>query len=145
MKKLLILFITSLAISTFAQEPIYKFSFDDTANAKFLGERDVTIFPLSDRAKPILNKNRGRDVQAADYISGIVVKTENPDIAAQEIFNQLSEKTGETIGRSFNSITSKANPTQILMGYSKTSVWNLVLSPHPEGNYVLTISYLIEK
>ena len=144
MNKIVTLFIVALSISAFAQEPVYQFSFDDTDNVKFIGNRDITIYPVSERMKPMIESSLEKSIQAADHVSGLIIKTENSDMAIQDIFNQLSEKTGEKIGRVWNSVLSKAKPTQILMGGSKTSTWYLVISPSSDGNHVLTLSYLIE-
>ena len=130
---------------TLAQGLVYNFSLDDTDHAKFLDKRQITIFPVSERAKPALDKKRENGVRAADHISGIIIETENPDIAIQEIFNQLTPKTGEKIGRVWNSVLSSAKPTHILMGISMKSTWYCVLSPKEEGNFILTISYIIEE
>lgn len=145
MKKLITLFIVSATISVFAQEPIYQFSFENTDNMTFPADKNITIYPASERVKPMLESNLQKKIKAADHVSGIMVKTENPDIAIQEIMNQVSEKTGEKLGRIWNSVLKKADPTRILMGASKSTTWHFVLSPVPDGDYVLTISYLIEE
>ena len=145
MKKLITLFISALVVTTFAQEPVHTFAFDDTDNITFVENRSVAIYPASERAKPFLETNIQKKIKAAGHQSGIMVKTENPDMAIQEILNQISEKTDEKISRIWNSVLTKANPTRILMGASKSTTWHLVLSPAPDGDYVLTISYLIEE
>lgn len=145
MKKLFTLLIVATTITVFAQNPVYRFSFEDTDTMTFAGTKSVTIFPVSERAKPILESDLQKKVKAADHISGIMVNTENPDLAIQEIMNQVSEKTGEKIGRIWNSNLNKANPTRILMGANKSTTWYFVLSPAQDGNYTLTISYLIEE
>lgn len=145
MKKLITLFIVTLTISAFAQEPVYQFSFDDTDNMTFAGNKNVTIYPASERVKPMLESNLQKKIKAADHVSGIVVKTENPDMAIQEIMNQVSAKTDMKLGRIWNSNLKKADPVRILMGASKSTTWYFVLSPSPDGDYVLTISYLIEE
>lgn len=145
MKPLILLFIVALSITAFAQKPIYQFSFDDTDHMKFGENRSITIYPASERLKPMLEANLQKKIKAASHISGIIIKTENPDRAAQEILNQLSAKTGEKIGRIWGSVLKKASPTTILMGASKSTTWYIVVSPTSDGNYVLTISYLIEE
>ena len=132
-------------MSAFAQTPVHQFSFDDTENVKFVRERSIAIYPASERMKPMLESNLQKKVKAADHISGIIIRTENPDMAIQDIFNQMSEKTGDKIGRVWNSVLKKASPTRILMGVNKSATWYIVISPAPDGDYVLTISYLIEE
>ena len=145
MKKLLTLLITALAFASLAQEPVYKFSFDDTETMAFSGDRSVTIYPLSEHMKPMMESNLERKLRAVDHVSGIRVQTENPDMAIQEIMNQVYDKTGERISRIWNSTLNKAKPCQILMGAGKSTTWYFVLSPAPDGDYVLTISYIIEE
>lgn len=145
MKKVITLFIAALTVSAFAQEPVYRFSFDDTGNFTISGDKMVVIYPASEQAKPILESNLQKKIKAANHVSGIMVKTSNSDLAIQEIMNQVSEKTGENIGRIWSSSLTKANPTQILMGANKSATWFFVLSPAPDGDYVLTISYIIEE
>ena len=145
MRKIITLFVVALSVTAFAQSPIYQFSFDDTDNMKFVGERSVMIFPASERVKPMLETNLQKKVKAADHISGIIIKTKNSDMAAQEILKQLSEKTGEKVGPIWNSVLKKTTPTTILMGASKSTTWFVVISPAPDGDFILTISYLIEE
>lgn len=145
MKKLITLLILASTITAFAQKPVYQFSFDDTDTMTFTENKSVTIFPVSERAKPMLEGNLQKKIKAADHISGILVKTDNPDMAIQEIMNQVSEKTGEKLGRIWNSKLKKADPARILMGANKSTTWYFVLSPAPDGDFVLTISYLIEE
>jgi len=145
MKTLITLFALALSITAFAQKPIYQFSFDDTDNIKFLGERSITIYPVSERMKPILESNLQKKVKAVDHKSGMIIKAKNTDMASQEILKQISEKTGEKVGPIWNSILKKATPTTILMGVSKSTTWFIVISPSPDGDYILTISYLIEE
>lgn len=145
MKKLITVFTATLAITTFAQEPVYQFSFDDTETMTFAGNKSITIYPLSERAKPTIESSLQKKVKAASHISGIMVTTKNPDMAMQEIMNQISEKTGVQLGGIWSSVLKNAEPTRILMGASKSTTWYFVLSPAPDGDYVLTISYLIEE
>lgn len=145
MKNIITVLVVTLSITAFAQSPVYQFSFDDTENMVFVGERSITIYPASERMKPMLESNLQKKVMAADHISGIIIKTENPDMAIQEILNQMSEKTGEKIGRVWSSVLKKASPTKILMGVNKSATWYIVISPAPDGDYVLTISYLLEE
>lgn len=144
MKWLIMFLLSSWVLASSAQVAVYHVAFKDTDNMKFMGERDVVIYPLSERAKPMVESNLQRHVKAADYASGIIVKTDKPEQAAQEILHQISTQTGEKIGPFQNSVLKKAAPTAILMGASKTSVWQVVLSPAQKGDYVLTISYLIK-
>lgn len=144
MKRIITLFVLTLSITAFAQSPIYQFSFDDTEHMSFVGERAVTIYPASERMKPMLESSLQKKIKAADHLSGIIIRTENPDLAIQDIMNQMSEKTGDKIGRVWSSVLKKASPTRIIMGVNKSATWYLVLSPAPDGDYVLTISYLIE-
>ena len=57
MKILITLFAVALSITAFAQKPVYQFSFDDTDNITFVGERNIMIFPASKRVKPMPESN----------------------------------------------------------------------------------------
>lgn len=144
MKPLLTLFILALSFIARAQEPVYQITFDDTENMKFLGEHEITIFPVSGRVKNLLDSDLEKNVIAADHKSGIIISTKHPDRAVQEVLNQVSVKTGVKISHISSSVLKKASPTAIAMGASKFSTWYIVLSPGEEGDHVLTISYLIE-
>ena len=144
MKLLLTFAILALTVTAYAQGSVYQLTFEDTDNTVFLAERNIAIYAASKRVKDILAENLGKDVVASDHISGIIVRTEDADLAVQEIMNQLAQKTGEKIGHVWNSNLKKASPTAIMMGASPSTTWYIVLSPREEGDYVLTISYLIE-
>lgn len=142
--KLFCLFI-ACACTVVAQEAVHSLKFRDDKFVTFTGARNFTIYPLSERAIPVIQANTGRPVIAADYIVGIKIKTDDPANAAQMILGQIAENTGEKLGPFWNSQLNAVKPAAILTGVGKYSVWTLVITPVMDKDYLLTLSYLIEK
>lgn len=139
----LCLFLT-LACTALAQDALYKLKFEDAKCVTFSAERDFSIYPLSERAKPIVQANTKRVIIAADYLVGIKIKTDDPANAAQEILGQIAKGIGQEIGPLWNSALRKAEPASLLTGVGKTSTWSIFITPVGGRDYLATVSYVIE-
>jgi len=141
------LFILSLlfSASVFGQAALHEIRFKDDKFVMFTGPKKFTIYPLSERAMPMMRTNTGRKIIAADYITGIKIKTENRDAAAQAILGQVSDAIKSKLGPFWNSRLIEAKPSAMLTGIGKNSVWTILISPAEGGDYIATISYVIEE
>ncbi|WP_162525368.1 hypothetical protein, partial [Rariglobus hedericola] len=111
----------------------------------FIEPKKYSIYPLSERAMPLMQTSTERKIVAADYITGIKIKTGNPDAAAQMILGQISDATKRKLAPFWNSRLKEAKPSIILSGIGKNSVWSIFISPADGGDYIVTISYVIEE
>ena len=143
-----ILLLVSLLVGAnigFAQSPLYKISLKKSDSFEVLSGGSIAIYPLSERAKPIIQKSHSRAIAAADYDVGTKIKTSQPKIAVQEILRQIADQTGLSIGSFSNSRLVDAEPSVILMAADESSVWHLVLAPKGTDTFTLTVSYLIDE
>lgn len=141
------LFILSLlfAASAFGQTALHKIQFADDKFISFPEPRSYAIYPLSERAMPAIQANTGRKIIAADYITGIKIKTANPDAAAQTILAQISDSTKVKLSPFWNSRLSEAKPATMLSGIGKNAIWSIFISPAEGGDYLATLSYVLEE
>lgn len=105
----------------------------------------AAIYPLSARAKPIVQKSHRRAISAADYQCGVEIKTKDPKVAIQEVMHNLSESSGLSLGTFYNSKTTILEPVMFLMAASEKSVWNIVMTPKDADTYTICFSYLIDE
>lgn len=142
-----LLFTLSLffAASVFSQEALHQIQFIDHKFVSFIEPKKYTIYLLSEPAMQMMRASTDRKIIAADYITGIKIKTDNPDAAAQMILGQISDATKIKLGPFWNSRLKEAKPSTILSSIGKNSVWSIFISPAKDGDYVVTISYAIEE
>lgn len=133
-----------LAISANGQTALHRITFSDHKLVSFPEARKHAIYPLSEHAAPVLRQSTGRNIVAADYLTGVRLKTGNPDAAAQVILAQIADATGQTLAPFWNSRISDAKPATVLTGIGAHSVWSVFISPGTDDSYVATISYVIE-
>ncbi|EIP96363.1 hypothetical protein OpiT1DRAFT_00778 [Opitutaceae bacterium TAV1] len=145
MKSLPFILSLIIAASVFGQTALHEIQFSDQKFVSFPENRKYAIYPLSERAMPMIQANTGRNVIAADYIMGIKIKTENPEAAAQMILGQISDAIKMKLSPFWNSRLKEAKPSTVLSGIGKNSIWSIFISPSEGGDYVVTISYVIEK
>lgn len=133
------------AASAFGQTALHKIKFTDDKFVSFPARQTYAIYPLSERAMPAMQANTGRKVIAADYITGIKIKTANPEAAAQTILSQIADSTQVKLGPFWNSRLSEAKPSTMLTGIGKNATWSIFISPAEGGDYIATLSYVIEE
>jgi hypothetical protein len=142
---LLILSLFAGAQASFAESALYTITLKKSASFELVAGGRIAIYPLSERAKPMIQKSRNRPIEAADYDSSIRIKTAQPKMAVQEIVRQIAEQTGLPLGSFTNSQLVEAEPAVILMAAGENSVWHIVLSSKGADIYALTLSYLIDE
>ena len=145
MKPLLFIFSLFFASCAFGQTALHEIQFTDHKFVSFTEPKKYSIYPLSERAMPMMQTSTERKIVAADYITGVKIKTENPDAAAQMILGQISDATKMKLAPFWNSRLKEAKPSTILSGIGKNSIWSIFISPAVDGDYVVTISYVIEE
>ena len=145
MKILLIVSLALTAAWAHAENALYRITFKDGPGFQVISGQTVSIFGLPEPARNAIRRSRNRPIAAADYISGTVIQTSQPQAAVQEIVRQISDQTSLSLGTFSNSITTAAKPSVILMAAGENSVWNFCLTEKQTDTYVLTISYLIDE
>lgn len=142
--KIVVLFLLAIC-SSFAADAIHSIKFKNDKLVTFTEQQEFTIYPLSERAMPAIQASLQREVVAADYLTGIKIKTNDPRNAAQTILGQISENIGQKLAPFWNSRLEITKPAAILTGAGKYSTWTIFITPAEGGDYWVTVSYVIEK
>jgi len=129
----------------FSEGALYTISLKKSSSFEVVAGGAIAIYPLSERAKPMIQKSRNRGIEAADYDCSIKIKTAQPKMAVQEIMWQIADQTGLSLGSFMNSPLVEAEPAVILMAAGENSVWHIVLTSKGGDVYALTLSYLIDE
>lgn len=146
MKPLLLALFLLLGVRpVLAASPLYTIVLQPSPSFTVVGGGKIAVYPLSERMKPIVQEGRKRAIAAADYDCDTKIKTTQPKLAVQDIMREIAGQTGLSLGNFINSRLVAAEPTVILMGVGKNSVWHVILTPKGDGVYVLTVSYLIDE
>lgn len=141
---LLIVSLFAGAHTCLAESALHSISLKGSASFEIVAGGAIKIYPLSERARPMIQKSHNRSINAADYDCGTKIKTAQPKMAVQEIMRQISDQTGLPLGNFTNSRLVEAEPTVILMAAGENSVWHVVLTSKGADVYALTLSYLID-
>ncbi|TSJ73794.1 hypothetical protein, partial [Rariglobus hedericola] len=75
MKPLLVIFSLLFISSAFGQTALHEIQFTDHKFVSFIEPKKYSIYPLSERAMPLMQTSTERKIVAADYITGIKIKT----------------------------------------------------------------------
>jgi hypothetical protein len=144
MKSLLFIIPLFIAASALGQTTLHEFQFADEEFISFTEERKCEIRAHDVGIQSKLSESIGRKIKSANYISGIKIRTNDPDRAADAIFRQISNATKIKITPFSSSGLKKAKPSTIMTGIGVKSVWSIFITPAEGGDYILTISYVIE-
>ncbi len=137
------LLLSGAAIS--AEEPIVSVSLADGSSFTVEAQPQITLFGLSERAKPMMQVRHNRPIAVAGYATGTVIRTGDPRMAVQEILHQIAEQSGRELVRIWDSRITAIEPTTLILAVGEKSVWNLLLTPKDEGTFVLSLTCLIDE
>ena len=111
----------------------------------YTGKAPLSIFPLSARMQTALRERVRPRVAAADYATGILIRTKNPNAAIQQVLAQIGQQSGRDLVAVHNSNTQKIQPTVIQLALDAHSVWCLLLTPRESDTFLLTCTYVIDE
>lgn len=139
--------IVALGLSSMvlAEDPVGSVEFQNGSSFAVESSPRMHIYGLSERAKPVMRAHRSRII-AADYATGTVIRTADPQLAIQELCGQLAAQAELSLGRVTNSAMGSIAPSFLIMAFDEKSVWHLLLTPRDEAEtYMLSVSCLIDE
>ena len=95
---------------------------------------------------PMFPKAANARIEAAGFVSPIIITSTNPELAIQQIADQISLGTGHLMGKHSNSITdATAKPNYILAANSNWASITLLFVPKGNDMYAVICRYRFER
>jgi hypothetical protein len=106
----------------------------------------LSFYPLSEMMAQGSKAPHARKVVASDYLPAFAtIRTDNPSLALQSLFNQIALQTGLMLRKHINTSLPAMAPATMMQAYSETAVITLLLVPKEPGLYLASGAYVIEE